>query len=61
MEPMEHTRGHLYLGEALEAKGDHDGACAAYKVVRDRWGSAKPASSTGQLATRRSAALGCKP
>jgi serine/threonine-protein kinase len=61
MEPMQHTHAHLYLGEALEAKGDRDGACAAYTVVRDRWGASKPASVTAQQAARRSAALACKP
>jgi serine/threonine-protein kinase len=57
--PMEHTRAHYLLGTALEAKGDVAGACAAYRVVKERWGAAKPRSITLDAATARLAALHC--
>jgi len=57
--PIEHTRAHYFLGLAREAKGDAAGACAAYGVVRARWGDAKPRSVTGELAAARAAALRC--
>jgi serine/threonine protein kinase/tetratricopeptide (TPR) repeat protein len=57
--PMEHTRAHYALGLAREAKGDVDGACAAYRVVRRRWGGAHPRSITADLAAARVAALRC--
>jgi tetratricopeptide (TPR) repeat protein len=37
--PFWQTRANLHLGEALEATGDVNGACAAYKVVLTRWGN----------------------
>jgi serine/threonine-protein kinase len=58
--PIENTRAHFFLGQAREAKGDKDGACAAYGVVRERWGSAKPRSVTAEKALTRVKALGCK-
>jgi serine/threonine-protein kinase len=58
--PLEHTRAHEWLGQALEAKGDKKGACAAYKVVLDRWGNAKPRSATAERAGARASELGCK-
>jgi serine/threonine-protein kinase len=57
--PIEHTRASYFLGLAREAKGDTAGACAAYGVVRDRWGSAKPRSVTAQKAVARLRSLGC--
>jgi tetratricopeptide (TPR) repeat protein len=57
--PMEHTRAHYFLGLAREAKGDVDGACAAYRVVRRRWGEARPRSITADLAAARIATLKC--
>jgi serine/threonine-protein kinase len=57
--PVEHTRAHLWLGMAREAQGDKAGACAAYKVVRDRWGKAKPRSVTWEKAAERMRAAGC--
>jgi serine/threonine-protein kinase len=59
VDPFVHTRAHAWLGEALEARGDKPGACAAYAVVLDRWGAAKPPSVTAQRASARFAALGC--
>ncbi len=57
--PVEHTRAALWLGAAREAKGDKEGACAAYRVVRDRWGKAKPRSVTAEKAAERLRGLGC--
>jgi serine/threonine-protein kinase len=50
---------HLWLAEALEAKGDTAGACANYAVVTDRWKNAKPRSVTLEKAKARSRALHC--
>jgi serine/threonine-protein kinase len=58
--PVLHTRAHLWLGQAREKKGDRAGACAAYGVVLDRWGKAKPRSVTADEARARAKALGCK-
>jgi serine/threonine-protein kinase len=57
--PMEHTRAHLWLGQTYEKNGDKRGACAAYRVVVDRWGQAKPKSVTAEEARERFQALGC--
>ena len=55
--PIEQTRAHYFLGLVREAGGDAPGACAAYRVVRDRWGAAKPRLVTAQKAMARIAAL----
>jgi serine/threonine-protein kinase len=47
------------LGQALEQKGDRDGACAEYSAVLARWGNAKPRSVTADKARARSRALAC--
>ncbi len=39
-EPIAWVRVHGWLGDALAATGDTKGACAAYRVVLDRWGKA---------------------
>jgi serine/threonine-protein kinase len=57
--PIEHTRAHYFLGMAREAKHDLKGACDAYRVVSERWGHAKPRSTTAQAAGARIAALRC--
>jgi serine/threonine-protein kinase len=57
--PVAHTRASLYLGQALEAKGDAAGACASYAKVVERWGHAKPRSITAEKAKARMAALRC--
>jgi tetratricopeptide (TPR) repeat protein len=49
------------LGEALEQKGDADGACAAYGEVLLRWGHAKPRSVSADAARARAKKLGCPP
>jgi hypothetical protein len=58
-EPLEHTRASFHLGQALEATGDASGACAAYRVVRDRWGAARPRSVTAERAKERMRVLAC--
>ena len=50
---------HEELGEALEAKGDKEGACTEYAAVLARWGSARPRSVTADKARARARALGC--
>ncbi len=57
--PVNHTHAQYWLGQALEQKGDTAGACAAYKVVLDRWGNAKPRSVTADKVKERVKALGC--
>jgi eukaryotic-like serine/threonine-protein kinase len=47
------------LGQALEQKGDKEGACSAYTAVVDRWGDGKPRSVTADKAKARIRALGC--
>jgi serine/threonine-protein kinase len=59
--PFDHVRASLYLGQALETKNDTPGACAAYRFVLSRWGSAKPRSVTADAARARLAALHCAP
>jgi serine/threonine-protein kinase len=58
--PIDHTRAHLWLGQALEQTGDPPGACEAYAVVEQRWGHATPPSVTAKLARERMRALGCR-
>jgi hypothetical protein len=50
---------HLWLGQALEAKGDGRGACDAYGVILDRWKNAKPRSVTLEKAKERAKVLSC--
>jgi serine/threonine-protein kinase len=57
--PFVHTRAHFSLGQALESKKDKPAACAAYRVVHDRWGAATPPSETARRARERAEALGC--
>jgi serine/threonine-protein kinase len=58
-ENVANTRGWHDLGVALETKGDHPGACAAYGVVLSRWGHSKPRSVTAEDARARARALAC--
>jgi serine/threonine protein kinase/tetratricopeptide (TPR) repeat protein len=58
--PVSHVRANFYLGQAEEAVGDTDAACAAYGSVLARWGDATPPSRTARKARARSLALGCK-
>jgi serine/threonine-protein kinase len=57
--PIEHTQAHAWLGQAREAKGDKEGACAAYRGVLDRWGQANPRSVTAETVKKRMKLLGC--
>ena len=59
--PFEHVRALLYLGKSLEARNDEPGACASYRSVLARWGSAKPRSVTAEAARARMVALRCSP
>jgi len=59
MMPLVHTRSTYYLGQALEASGDRDGACNAYASVLARWGNAKPPSVTAGKARERARTLRC--
>ncbi len=54
-----YMRSHLWLGQALEARGDKAGACEAYGVVTTRWKNAKPRSITLEKAKERARALAC--
>lgn len=58
--PVEHTQAYAWLGRAYEAKRDKSKACAAYRVVLDRWGKARPKSVTADKARERTKLLGCK-
>ncbi|HEY3819062.1 MAG TPA: protein kinase [Polyangiaceae bacterium] len=58
-EVWERTRAHEELGEALEATGDKEGACAAYATVVGLWGHAKPRSVTAEKAKAHARRLGC--
>lgn len=59
--PFAHTRAHYYLGLAREKVGDLDGACAAYRVVLDRWRASGATSVTATRASERSLFLRCPP
>jgi eukaryotic-like serine/threonine-protein kinase len=57
--PFEDTQANLWLGQALEKKGDAKGACAVYQIVERRWGSAAPPSRTAAIAKERIQSLKC--
>lgn len=59
--PFEDTYANMWLGRALEKKNDVTGACAAYAVVMQRWGKAKPPSQTARFAEKRRSSLACMP
>lgn len=59
--PIGHMHAHLWKGQALEQRGDKDGACAAYAVILRRWGRASPPSATAETARRRASDLKCPP
>jgi tetratricopeptide (TPR) repeat protein len=52
------TRAFYFLGLAYETKGNLEEAKKAYKAVVDRWGSAKPKSTTADKAKAQLARLG---
>jgi serine/threonine protein kinase/tetratricopeptide (TPR) repeat protein len=57
-EPFLFVQKKLWLGEAEEAKGNHDAACAAYKKVLGYWGH-MPRSLTAATARTHAGALRC--
>jgi len=57
--PVEHTRVHVALGQALAALCRRDEACAAYGIVLTRWGRARPRSVTAEKARTLAGALEC--
>ena len=57
--PFEWTKASLWLGQALEQKGDVSGACGAYGDVLKRWRGFGKLSTSVALATKRSSALAC--
>jgi eukaryotic-like serine/threonine-protein kinase len=57
--PVDHVHAQLLLGTVREARGDRQGACAAYAAVLARWGDARPRSVTADRARARQKALGC--
>jgi len=58
-EPLRFVQAHELLGRALEALGDRDGACLAYRAVLERWGQATPSSRTAIAAAQRFEQLAC--
>ncbi len=58
-DPVSHVQAYAWLGQAREKKGDKPGACAAYSVVLEHWGHAKPRSVTADDTRVRMKALGC--
>lgn len=56
--PFLTMRAHVELGDALEASGDHAGACAAWRVVDARWGDTAPRSVTVRAAAERLSTCG---
>jgi serine/threonine-protein kinase len=59
-DPPWHVFAAMHLAEARETNGDSAGACEAYRAVLDRWGGAKPRSTTAEAARARVRTLGCK-
>ena len=57
--PVVDTQAHLQLGDALRITGDIPRACTAYRVVVDRWGSAKPRSISAEQARAHMTELAC--
>ncbi len=55
--PQLHTRAHLLLGMAYEARGDVEAAKRAYGVVVERWGAASPPSTSARAARARLEAI----
>jgi serine/threonine-protein kinase len=58
--PVEWVHASLWLGQALEAKGDPPGACAAYGDVVRRWSGLGKRSTSVAAASKRRTALGCR-
>ncbi len=58
-EPFARTHALLLAGTAREAAGDREGACAAYRRIKARWGAAR-ASRTAAEAAKRARGLACR-
>jgi hypothetical protein len=58
--PFVQGRAKLLLGQALEEKGDTEGACLMYGDVIRWWGNATPRSASGEKAKERAKKLGCE-
>jgi serine/threonine-protein kinase len=58
--PFVQGRAKLLLGQALEEKGDLEGACLMYGDVIRWWGNATPRSASGEKAKERAKKLGCE-
>ncbi len=58
--PVEWVKASWWLGQALEAKGDVAGACAAYANVVKRWSGLGKRSVTAMAARKKIASLACK-
>jgi eukaryotic-like serine/threonine-protein kinase len=56
---FEYVQSNLWLGQALEAKGDAAGACKAYGQVTSRWGKLGRRSVSATAAAARIVALRC--
>jgi len=56
---MDQLHDRLLLGQILEQKSDHDGACAQYAAILSRLGNVKPKSVTADKARARSKVLAC--
>jgi serine/threonine-protein kinase len=57
--PFQVVWAEAHLGDALAMQGDVRGACAAYKAVLARWGSARPRSVTADATRLRAKVLAC--
>lgn len=60
LEPLRFVQAHALLGQAHDALGNHDAACAAFHFVLQRWGRSRPPSVTANLTRERWKKLGCK-
>jgi tetratricopeptide (TPR) repeat protein len=58
--PYAWVHASLWLGQALEQKGDAAGACSAYGAVARMWSPFGKASTSAALARKRMAVLACK-
>ncbi|HEU4412401.1 MAG TPA: protein kinase [Polyangiaceae bacterium] len=58
--PLYSIQARLWLGDALAARHDREGACRAYGEVLERWGRDARSVTAGEARARREA-LGCSP
>lgn len=57
--PFVQARARLLLAQALEEKGEKEGACQLYLDVIRWWGNSRPRSVTGEKAKEQAKKLGC--